>query len=97
MLRFSQVAEALTGLIYHRPSGENSKFIHSWTWGARKDLGPTLGAGHRMDTERPKAPQSSPDSRDTIAEPHTPHPPKNRPEDTPQCQPRNQVDPKEMD
>ena len=28
MLSFSLVAEALTGLIYHRPSGENSKFIH---------------------------------------------------------------------
>ena len=26
MLSFSLVAEALTGLIYHRPSGENSKF-----------------------------------------------------------------------
>ena len=25
MLSFSLVAEALTGLIYHRPSGENSK------------------------------------------------------------------------
>ena len=29
MLSFSLVAEALTGLIYHRPSGKNSKF-HSW-------------------------------------------------------------------
>ena len=30
MLSFSLVAEALTGLIYHRPSGENSKFaLHS--------------------------------------------------------------------
>ena len=29
MLSFSQVAEALTGLIYHRPSGENSKFLPS--------------------------------------------------------------------
>ena len=31
MLSFSLVAEALTGLIYHRPSGENSKFagIHT--------------------------------------------------------------------
>ena len=29
MLSFSLVAEALTGLIYHRPSGENSKFAHS--------------------------------------------------------------------
>ena len=28
MLSFSLVAEALTGLIYHRPSGENSKFAH---------------------------------------------------------------------
>ena len=27
MLSFSLVAEALTGLIYHRPSGENSKFL----------------------------------------------------------------------
>ena len=27
MLSFSRVAEALTGLIYHRPSGENSKFL----------------------------------------------------------------------
>ena len=26
MLNFSLVAEALTGLIYHRPSGENSNF-----------------------------------------------------------------------
>ena len=26
MLSFSLVAEALTGLIYHRPSGENSNF-----------------------------------------------------------------------
>ena len=26
MLSFSLVAEALTGLIYHRPSGENSSF-----------------------------------------------------------------------
>ena len=30
MLSFSLVAEALTGLIYHRPSGENSKFLPSW-------------------------------------------------------------------
>ena len=29
MLSFSLVAEALTGLIYHRPSGENSKFLPS--------------------------------------------------------------------
>ena len=29
MLSFSLVAEALTGLIYHRPSGENSKFAHT--------------------------------------------------------------------
>ena len=27
MLSFSLVAEALMGLIYHRPSGENSKFV----------------------------------------------------------------------
>ena len=27
MLSFSLVAETLTGLIYHRPSGENSKFL----------------------------------------------------------------------
>ena len=27
MLSFSLVAEALTGLIYHHPSGENSKFL----------------------------------------------------------------------
>ena len=27
MLSFSLVAEALTGLIYHRPSGKNSKFL----------------------------------------------------------------------
>ena len=27
MLSFSLVAEAHTGLIYHRPSGENSKFL----------------------------------------------------------------------
>ena len=27
MLSFSLVAEALTGLIYHRPSGENSIFL----------------------------------------------------------------------
>ena len=27
MLGFPLVAEALTGLIYHRPSGENSKFF----------------------------------------------------------------------
>ena len=26
-LSFSLVAEALTGLIYHRPSGENSSFV----------------------------------------------------------------------
>ena len=40
MLSFSLVAEALTGLIYHRPSGENSKFtraplslsVYSWVW-----------------------------------------------------------------
>ena len=30
MLSFSLVAEALTGLIYHRPSGENSKFLPSF-------------------------------------------------------------------
>ena len=30
MLSFSLVAEALTGLIYHRPSGENSKFLFSF-------------------------------------------------------------------
>ena len=30
MLSFSLVAEALTGLIYHRPSGENSKFLPCW-------------------------------------------------------------------
>ena len=29
MLSFSLVAEALTGLIYHRPSGENSNFRFS--------------------------------------------------------------------
>ena len=29
MLSFSLVAEALTGLIYHRPSGENSSFQFS--------------------------------------------------------------------
>ena len=29
MLSFSLVAEALTGLTYHRPSGENSKFLPS--------------------------------------------------------------------
>ena len=29
MLSFSLVAEALAGLIYHRPSGENSKFLPS--------------------------------------------------------------------
>ena len=29
MLSFSLVAEALTGLIYHRPSGENSNFQFS--------------------------------------------------------------------
>ena len=29
MLSFSLVAEALTGLIYHRPLGENSKFLPS--------------------------------------------------------------------
>ena len=29
MLSFSLVAEALTGLIYHRPSAENSKFLPS--------------------------------------------------------------------
>ena len=29
MLSFSLVAEALTGLIYHRPTGENSKFLPS--------------------------------------------------------------------
>ena len=27
LLSFSHVAEALMGLIYHRPSGENSKFL----------------------------------------------------------------------
>ena len=27
MLSFSLVAEALTGLIYHRPSGENFSFV----------------------------------------------------------------------
>ena len=27
MLSFSLVAEALTGLIYHRPLGKNSKFL----------------------------------------------------------------------
>ena len=27
MLSFSLVAEALTGLIYHRPSGKNSSFV----------------------------------------------------------------------
>ena len=27
MLSFSLVTEALTGLIYHRPPGENSKFL----------------------------------------------------------------------
>ena len=30
MLSFSLVAEALTGLIYHRPSGESSKFLPSF-------------------------------------------------------------------
>ena len=30
MLSFSLVAEALTGLIYHRPSGENSKFAFAF-------------------------------------------------------------------
>ena len=30
MLSFSLVAEALTGLIYHRPSGENSRFLPSF-------------------------------------------------------------------
>ena len=30
MLSFSLVAEALTGLIYHRPTGENSKFLPSF-------------------------------------------------------------------
>ena len=30
MLSFSLVAEALTGLIYNRPSSENSKFLPSW-------------------------------------------------------------------
>ena len=30
MLSFSLVAEALTGLIYHRPSAENSKFLPSF-------------------------------------------------------------------
>ena len=35
MLSFSLVAEAFTGLIYHRPLGENSKFLvlvftHAW-------------------------------------------------------------------
>ena len=30
MLSFSLVAEALTGLIYHRPSGENSKFAKTF-------------------------------------------------------------------
>ena len=34
MLSFSLVAEVLTGLIYHRPSGKNSKFFpnFSLTW-----------------------------------------------------------------
>ena len=32
MLSFSLGAEALTGLIYHRPSGENSKFLPSQIW-----------------------------------------------------------------
>ena len=31
MLSFSLVAEALTGLIYHRPSGENSNFQFEFT------------------------------------------------------------------
>ena len=29
MLSFSMVAEALTGLIYRRPSGENFSFSHT--------------------------------------------------------------------
>ena len=33
MLPFSLVAEALTGLIYHRPSGENSSFVGGWAIG----------------------------------------------------------------
>ena len=31
MLSFFLVAEALTGLICHRPSGENSSFQFSWS------------------------------------------------------------------
>ena len=38
MLSFSLVAEALTGLIYHRPSGENSKFLPSFDVGNKHEL-----------------------------------------------------------
>ena len=34
---FSLVAEALTGLIYHRSSGENSKFLPSFLYVAFED------------------------------------------------------------
>ena len=42
MLSFSLVAEALAGLIYHRPSGENFSFLLRAGWGRRGILILTL-------------------------------------------------------
>ena len=44
MLSFSQVAEALTGLIYHRPSGENFSSVSFYLF----DFLSVLGASEHL-------------------------------------------------
>ena len=51
MLSFSQVAEALTGLIYHRPSGEN---FSSQASGARFVESPQCNGGHEPEWPTPE-------------------------------------------
>ena len=56
MLSFSLVEEALTGLIYHRPSDENSSFqFTSGGWGIEEVWGPLYWApGLDWITESPR-------------------------------------------
>ena len=51
MLSFALVAEALTGLIYHRPSGENSSFVFQNLRIRRYLVQESRRAGKREDSD----------------------------------------------